>query len=126
VHRTHTNGKAINIEYVGSIDGLTYCESIDLSCEGIYLHPQISIFLNLLDAFFLGDTGRFIPRTRKIPLLRVVEQLIRSLVSCIPRRAQKCSPIHRLDHTMVGLSQSLVKELNKSPFLISLWRASYQ
>ena len=27
---------------------------------------------------------------------------------------------------MVGLSQPLVEELNKSPLLISMWRASYQ
>jgi hypothetical protein len=72
MHRTSIDETAITMEGVGSIDGLTYCESIDLRSESIYLHLQINVFVNLLDASFLGDTGKSIPTTQKIPLLQVV------------------------------------------------------
>jgi len=60
----------------GCIDGLSYCESINLLCESIYLHLQLYVFLHLINASFLRDRGRFIPKTRKILLLCIVEQLI--------------------------------------------------
>jgi hypothetical protein len=69
VHRTSTSGIAINTECIRRIDGPAYSESIDLSRESLYFHLQITILLNLIDASFLGDSGRFIPTTRKIPLL---------------------------------------------------------
>jgi hypothetical protein len=66
---TSTNGTTINIESIGSIDGLAHSKGIDLLGECIYFYPQFNILLNLIEASFLRDTGRSIPTTRKIPQL---------------------------------------------------------
>jgi hypothetical protein len=52
VHRTSIDRTTINIECVGSIDGLAHNENVDLLVESIYLYHQISIILNLIDASF--------------------------------------------------------------------------
>jgi hypothetical protein len=51
------------------IDGWTYDESVQPLGERIYLHVHLGLSLQLIDASFLRNTGRFILTTRKIPNL---------------------------------------------------------
>jgi hypothetical protein len=50
VHRTSIDGTAINIESVGSIDGLAYVESVKPFGECVYLHVQLSFSFQLMVA----------------------------------------------------------------------------
>ena len=69
MHRTRTDETTIDSVNVGSIDGWTYNENVQPLGERIYLHVHLSLSLQLIDASFLWDTGRFIPTARKIPYL---------------------------------------------------------